>query len=202
MRKTMPCQTSDAGHFVNYTGGHFVGTPLRPNTLEESSSTRPFLSGAAPTSTQHETFSPSTTTTGSAPVDPTSASKASSNQSQPHWDTLPTTKGVSPPEQAFTNSAASTKNPSHSSSLPTATGLGIGIPLGIAATGFLGYLFAREARLKEDRKKVASRVESGKEKARVGESMPELNDEDRPFEMTGDGIFELPGTAAKITPIF
>ena len=40
-----------------------------------------------------------------------------------------------------TNPPAPAQSQEHSASLPTAIGFGVGIPLGIAAIGFLGFLF-------------------------------------------------------------
>ena len=63
-------------------------------------------------------------------------------------------------------------------------------------TGFLGFLFAREARLKKDNMKVVHPID----KASVDGPMPELNDKPRPLEMGGNEISELLGTAAQIVP--
>ena len=215
LRKRTPCQAGVDANFVNYTSGHFLGTaisrstlqsaawstPTQPNTLPASSSTNPFTGAAAPTTIQHEAISPSTATD-VAPIDPTATNAASSTQSQPHQNSLLSTTSVGAPDQASTNSAASAESPPQSSSLPTAIGVGIGVPLGIAVTGFLGFLFAREARLKKDQKKAVSPIDKGEVKANLGGPKLELHDEPRPFEVGGNGVLELPGTAAQIVPKF
>lgn len=69
-------------------------------------------------------------------------------------------------------------------------------------TGFLAFLFAREARLqKTDKTKGASPIDVGEVRPRVG-GPTELDDEQRPFEAGGNGVSELLGTAAQIVPKF
>ena len=44
-----------------------------------------------------------------------------------------------------TESSVPVQPQEHSASLPTAIGVGIGVPLGVATVGFLGFLFRKEA---------------------------------------------------------
>ena len=166
--------------FVDYTSGHFLGTAFNRSTSLQSA-------------------------TDIAPIDLASAKTTSPTtaQSQPHQQSgLPSATGVAAPNQASTDSAASAQGSRRSSSPSTAIGVGIGVPLGIAATGFLGFLFAREARLKKDKTKAVSPTSMGEGRASVvvGGPMPELVDEQRPCEVSGNGVSELVGTAAQIVP--
>ena len=156
---------------------------------------------AAPATTQHEAISPSTAMD-IVSIDLASANTISSTQNQPHQNSPPFTTGVATPNQASTNPAISAQSPPQSSSPSIAIGVGIGVPLGIAVTGFLGILFAHEARLKKEKTKVVSPIDKGEVKASVGGPMPELDDKQRPLELRGDGVSELPGTAAQIVPKF
>lgn len=70
-------------------------------------------------------------------------------------------------------------------------------------TELLGFLFARKAKLKKpDTAKAASPIDVGEVRARVDGPMPELDDEQRPFEAGGNGVCEPLGTTAQIVPRF
>lgn len=87
-----------------------------------------------------------------------------------------------------------------SNKLPTAIGVGIGVPLGIATIGFLGFLFTRDTKLKAKRKSTNSRHES-RLKGNVDATPMELRDTQRPYELGDSGRNEMPGTEARIVPI-
>ena len=53
----------------------------------------------------------------------------------------PTSVLTSSPSKTLTETSMPTQTQGHSNSLPTAIGLGVGVPLGIACLGFLGFLF-------------------------------------------------------------
>ena len=201
--KTPVCQTGVDGNFVDYTSGHFLGTAFSSSTS--------FQSATLPTPTpfpddEKEAVGPSSTAKDITPIDLASATTTSATaQSQPHQQSgLPSANSIATPNQASTNSAASAQSSPRSSNPSTAIGIGIGVPLGIAVTGLLTFLFIREKRLKRHKTKPVGSTGVGEGGASrvVGGPMPELHDRQRPFEVGGNGVSELVGTAAQIVPKF
>lgn len=128
--ETTPCQTGTNASFVDYTSGSILGfppvTPL-PSAQTNSPSnavTTTFSTGPSSEATTAPASSSANTSTGShVPA-----------QTQAQSTRLPTGSCV----------PAQTEAPS--TSLPTAIGVGIGVPLGTATVGFLGFILWKEAR--------------------------------------------------------
>ena len=181
--ETAPCQTGVDANFVSYTPGFALG--IAPITS--------ILSSAIDTSTKPISLSSSSTAVTSIhTAKPTQDQHKSINQS--------TAKDAVPTSHAPTTAATSAQGQPQSNKLPTAIGVGIGVPLGIATIGFLGFLFTRETKLKDKRKSINSSHESGL-KVNVDASPMELRDTQRPYELEDSGRNEMPGTEARIVPI-
>lgn len=181
--ETVPCQTGPDSSFVSYTGGSAQG--IAPITS--------ILSSAIDTSTKPISLSSSSTAV-------TSIDTATPKQDQHESINLLTAKDTVPTSHAPTTAETSAQGQPQSNKLPTAIGVGIGVPLGIATIGFLGFLFTRETKLKDKRKSINSSYESAL-KVNVNASPMELRDTHRPYELEDSGRNEMPGTEARIVPI-
>ena len=140
-------------------------------------------------------------TPSSAAKDPSTASTSLSSslsvRSSPS-----TATDVSSTDHPSTNAATSAQGRPQSSSVPTAIGVGIGVPLGIAALGILGFLCIRQAKKKKDQTEfIGLSSESERTPSVGGVPVAELQDAPLPYEMGDDGSPEMPGTAAQIVPI-
>lgn len=88
----------------------------------------------------------------------------------------------------------------HSTNLPIAIGAGVGIPLGIAVIGFLGFLFWKEAvRQRKSKPQLLSPVIGSKNDGQVGAATldppwNELHDIQIPRELGGQERTELHST--------
>lgn len=181
--ETPPCQTGPDSSFVTYTGGSAL--LIAPTTS--------ILSSAIDTSTKPA--SPSSSSTAITSID---AAKPTQN---PHESIgLSAAKDAVPTSHAPRAVATSAQGQPQSNKLPIAVGVGIGVPLGIATIGFLGYLFTRETKLKAKRKSTTSSHES-RSKVNVDASPMELRDTQRPYELGDSARNEMPGTEARIVPI-
>ena len=114
------CQSGNQAHFRDYTSGSILGFP--PITSSPSAATQSSCDWATTTF-----YIPA-----SSPAKMSTAPSLSA-QTQRRSTNLPT----DPPAPAQSQEPAA--------SLPTAIGFGVGIPLGIAAIGFLGFLFWKAA---------------------------------------------------------
>ena len=172
----MPCQTSFNATFITYPTGSILGTApvaftpppsptstwTQPNTLLPP--TLPTHQSAdvaaAPTQTLRESTSPSIITL-TASTAPTSMPTAASAQSQtPRSSELPS----------------------------TAIGAVVGVPLAVAAIGFLVFLFSRGANGRNGTESVNVRCESEREKSAVVAERPpraDLRDPRCPLELDG-----------------
>lgn len=172
---------------MNYTSGSVLGVALSTST---------FSLAAKDISTQ-----PNTLTSTSPAIALTEAPAPAPALTQRTSSGLPTATGVPSTDQASENAATSARSQSQSSSLPSAIGAGIGVPLGIAAVGFIGFLYSRHVKSKDKRKAQSSSHES-RVKADVGRLRTELHNIPLPYEMDDDGRPELPGSqlVLKIVP--
>ena len=117
---TSICQSGNQAYFLDYTSGSILGFP--PMTSSPSAATQ--------SSCDLATITFYISASSSSKV---STAPSLSAQTQKRSTALPT----DPPAPA--------QSQEHSASLPTAIGFGVGIPLGIAAIGFLGFLFWQAA---------------------------------------------------------
>lgn len=179
--ETTACQIGINASFVSYTRGTILGFP--PLTSSPSAFTKTLgdpvttifsvqpSSGAISVSMSSSSF--------------TSTSSALSAQNQKQSISLPTDPPVS----------ASTQK--HSTSLPTAIGVGIGIPLGIIAIGFLSFLFWKEAVLQRKsksqilRQKIGSKNDGQVGAATLDSPRTELHDIQPLRELDGQQRIEL-----------
>ena len=122
--ETAACQTGIDAYFFDYKTGSVLGIPPVTSSSSTATQTTTFSAGPTLKSTSVQASSLTQTSTNSAV--PTQAQKQSTNQP--------------------TDSPAPTQNQEHSASTPTAIGIGIGVPLGIAAIGFLSLLLWKEGR--------------------------------------------------------
>lgn len=193
---TPPCQSGVDANFVTYTSGHFLGTASFGSTSLSSviadTSTKPnSFSSTSQLSSSSSSSSPATIFAN--PAAPTHIQRSSSS--------LPTATNAASTGQVPTNAAASASSQSQSNSLPSAIGAGIGVPLGIAAVGFIVFLISRQANSKVERKSINSSHESEVE-ADARRFRTELHDTPLPDEMEDDGRPELPGSqlVLKVVP--
>ena len=168
---TLPCHTGVHGTLVSYTSGSALGIASTQSTATKTSTQPSTLSA----------YSLAVTDTGAATPAPTQRASNS----------LPAATNL-----ASTNAAASTQNQSRSNGLPVALGTGIGVPLGIVAIGLVGFLFFRQAKLRDNREPVA--LSAGREvgaNVGAGPDRLELHNAPLPYEMDGHGRWrEMPGT--------
>ena len=136
---TQICQSGKQAYFRDYTSGSILGFP--PITVSPSAATQSSCEVATttfylPTSAATQSSCELATTTfyilASSPAK-MSTTPLFSAQTQRRSTNLPT----DPPARG--------QRQENSGSLPTAIGFGVGIPLGIAAIGFLGFLFWKAA---------------------------------------------------------
>ncbi|KAL9076975.1 MAG: hypothetical protein Q9161_000608 [Pseudevernia consocians] len=182
-QEALPCQTGADASFVSYTAGSALGFAPITSTL----------SSAIDTSTKPISLSLSSTAV-------TSIDTATPTQDPHESIGLSIAKDAVPTSHAPTTAATSAQDQPQSNKLPTAIGVGIGVPLGIATIGFLGFLFTRERKLKHKRKSTNSSHESGLT-VNVDALPMELRDTQRPYELGDSGRNEMPGTEARIVPI-
>ena len=210
------CQSGNQGYLRDYTSGSILGFPpisSSPSAATQSScglaTTTFYASASCPIkmSTAPSLSAQTLRRSTNLPTDP-----PASTQSQEHSASLP----VSSPTDMSTAPSLSTqtqrrstnpptglpgpaKSQERSASLPTAIGFGVGIPLGIAAIGFLGFLFWRAA---ERERKSKSRILSQEHALGNGDQSAsvvidrlgnELPDAQLPSELDDTGKRELPG---------
>ena len=181
--ETPPCQTGPDSSFVTYTDA--TALLIAPTTSSPSS--------AIDASTKPISLSSSST-------DVTSIDTATPRQNPHESIGQSTAKDAAPTSHAPRTVATSAQGQPPSNKLPTAIGVGIGVPLGIATIGFLGFLFTRETKLKDKRKSTNSSHASGS-RVNVDASPRELRDTGRPYELEDSGRKEMPGTEARIIPV-
>ena len=88
---------------------------------------------------------------------------------------------ASSPAKTYTDASVPAQTPEHSANLTTAIGVGVGVPLGIAAIGFLGFLFWRATERKH------------KNKSRILNQEHALGDSDQSAKLVNDRQWtELP----------
>ena len=113
---------------------------------------------------------------------------------------LTDSKATTVPAMTYTDPSVPAQTPAHSASLPTAVGFGVGIPLGIAAIGFLGFLYWRAVgRQDKSRSRILSQenaLGNGDRSASVAidRPWPRLPDAQLPIELDDFGRRELPST--------
>ena len=171
---TLPC-TGDDTHFFNYTSGTF-GTALAASTL-------------------------------SSPVNASGKGDTLSSASSSHTSTeaaalISTPTGAASTHHPFINTSLSNQSQPQSSRMPTALGAGIGSALGILIIGcFLVFLYARRRKLNHEKEPISSSQNSNLKDDIDGLPI-ELRDTQRPHETESNRRNEMPGTKAKIVPIF
>ena len=112
----------------------------------------------------------------------------------------PTSVLVSSPSKTSTDPSLPTQTQGHSASLPTAIGVGVGVPLGIASLGFLGFLFWKQlGRQRTSQGRVLSQgptLGTGDHSitAAIGGQWTELPDIQSPRELGGTDRKELPSS--------
>lgn len=95
-----------------------------------------------------------------------------------------------------------TQTQGHSASLPTAVGVGIGVPLGIACLGFLGFLFWKQVGRQRSRTSQSRVLREGPTlaigdqpaTAAIREQWSELPGIQSPRELGGTSRKELPSS--------
>ena len=109
----------------------------------------------------------------------------------------PTIVLASSPSKTSAAPSTPSQKQGHSASLPTAIGVGVAVPLGIAALGFLGFLFWKEVGRRQSRMlSQESTLGTGNESttAAIKGQWTELPDIQTPRELGGTGRRELPST--------
>ena len=180
---TPPCQTAPNSSFVTYTDGTallIAPTKSTPSSAIDAS-TKPISLSSSPTAV-------------------TSIDTATATQNPHESISQSSAKDAVPTSHAPRAVATSSQSQPQSNKLPTAIGVGIGVPLGIATIGFLGFLFTRETKLK-DKMESTSSSHGSESDVNVYASRMELRDTERPYELGGIGRNEMPGTEARIVPI-
>lgn len=187
------CQSGNQGFFHDYTSGSILGFP--PTTASPSASTQGSCELATttfyiPASAAIQSSCDVATTTFHIPApSPTKMSTAPSLSAQ--TQRLSTNLPTDPPAPA--------QSQRHSANLTTAIGVGVGVPLGIAVIGFLGFFFWRAAERKRESK---SRTLNQKHALGNGDQFAslvidrpwtELPDAQLPRELDDTGRKELPG---------
>ena len=147
--ETAPCQTGPNASFVSYTAGSAQGiAPITSSILSPSAidtSTKPTTSFSSSSSTAVTSIDDTNTPTQDLHESTLGLSSTAKDDDAP-ISRSPTTAAIS---------SALPGQPQSSNKLPTAIGVGIGVPLGIATVGFLGFLFTRQTNLKDKRKSIA-----------------------------------------------
>ena len=180
--ETTACQTGINAYFPDYTSGSILGfPPVRPSP---SAATR-YSSYIVPTTISAGAGSNVITVSGSSSAKPATKPLVSA-QIVGQSTGLPT--GSSVPAQAQ----------EHSASLPTAIGAGIGVPLGIATIGILGFLFWKEAvrqrrsNLQTLRQETMRGNEDSSPATAIEEPRAEFPDTPLPRELGDTGKTEIP----------
>ena len=180
--KTAPCQTGIDADFVSYTSASALVISSRTSTLS---------SAATDISTQPSALSLSSS------INP-SSNGALLPQTQRGSASLTTETCDASTNHASMSTVTSVQNQPQSSSLPIAIGAGIGVPLGIAAIGFLGFLFSRDAKLKKDKRKpVIPSADSGLKPNTDESSRGEEHNTHLLHELMANDRAELSSTAAR-----
>ena len=171
---TPMCHSGNQGYIRDYTSGSILGFP--PTTSSPSTATQSSCDTATTTFYIPASFSAKL-----------SKAPSLSAQTQRRSTNVPT----DPPAPA--------QSQEHSAGLPTAIGFGVGIPLSIAAIGFLGFLYWRAVKRQD---KSESRILSqehalgnGDQSASVVINRPstKLPEAQLPIELDDTGRRELPG---------
>lgn len=171
---TLPC-TGDDTHFINYTSGTF-----------RTASAAPALSSAVDASAKRVALS----------------SASSSHTSTDPAVLLSNPTSAAPTLHASTNAGLSDQSQPQSSKMPTALGASIGSALGIILIGCsLVFLYARRRKSNHDENPASSSHNSNLKGDCDGLPI-ELRDTQRPHEIDSNGRNEMPGTKARIVPVF
>lgn len=192
MSVTPICQSGNQGFFHDYTSGSILGFPpitASPSVATQSSCELATTTFYIPASAATQSSCELATTTLYPPASsPTKMSTAPSLSAQ--TQRLSTHLPTGPPAPA--------QSQEHPTILSTAIGLGLGIPLGIAAIGFLGFLYWKATeRQRKSKSQLLSQEHAqgnGDQSASVVIDRPriELPDAQLPRELDDTGMRELP----------
>lgn len=182
-RDILACQLGISASFIIYTSGSILGFP--PVTLSSSALTKIPSNVAATTLSLAPNLKATTVSASSSANLPVPA------QTQEQSTNLPT------------DSAAPAQTQQHSNSLPTAIGVGIGVPLGLATIGFLGFIFWREAvRQRKSKPRILGQRIGSKNGGQVGAAAihgpwNDSHEVQLPRELDDRGRTELPNSEIK-----
>lgn len=179
--ETTACQIGINASFISYTSGSILGFP--PLTSSPSAIT--------------QSIDDPVTTTFSVETDSGEISVSTSSSS--YTSTSPSLSAQNPKQSISlpTDPSMPASTQKHSTSLPTAMGAGIGIPLGMAILGFLGFLFWKNAvRQRKSRPQILSQEIGSKKDVRVGAATlesprNEMHNIQFPRELNGQERSEL-----------
>ena len=179
--ETTACQIGISASFISYTPGSILGFP--PLTSSPSAITK-------------NVDDPVTTTFS---AEPNSGAISVSTSSSSYTSASPSLCAQNPKQSISlpTDPSMPASTQKHSTSLPTAMGAGIGIPLGIAILGLLGFLFWKKAvRQRKSRPQILSQEIGSKKDSQIGAATldppwKEMHDIRFPRELNGQERSEL-----------